>query len=415
MVNFVQEEVGIMNNRYLSWFKYFVVLDCLLKWLAMYTGIRNGVISVIAILFFYCICLVGGRLTLKIDKKDTLIIMYMCYNVLLLLVACIKGYSFELLFSEICNTFVPMFAYWIGKNMERKQAVQYENAVILVAIVLLVSGVYYNYTLSDKYYLQFLETAYPSFHISWFSRSPRLTSFYGSVICGVFGCFTALLSFRHLVDKERKNIWRFLGTYLLGCVLAILTLQRSAMLCVALFSFVMLILLCVEKQIRSRFFIGIIFFVVVGALICGFVFSDVFEIVVKRVGEFGNAIGERVGAWGAAFDNGALSTVFGYGFATGGQRAIGISKTTVNDGNYFKIIYELGLLGLFLFILLIASVLKKGYREKKIIYMIFVCSSLTQMIGSNILTFYSTATLFWYVVGRIMHKENGDNREKCTE
>lgn len=144
-------------------------------------------------------------------------------------------------------------------------------------------------------------------------------------------------------------------------------------------------------------------FVAVFIFILWALYPKAFQAMLVRFQQVNSVISERSHGWLNAFSNGFWEMIYGAGFATGGQRAIGFSATTVNDGNYFKIIYDLGIIGLLLWIGQVASIVRRSVHLAQFPYFVAVIGFMIQMIGSNLLTFYSTALLFWYCIGRLVN------------
>lgn len=400
-----------LNNeeKIMGYLPVYLIVDMFLKWIAMYTGIRNGVISAI-ILAAYTFCIfVHRNFRIKVDGSITkAIVAYIIYNFCLAIVSYMKGYTISLLLSEASNTIAPMIVFFIAKNLSNNQSNTFERTELIVATVLLVSGLYYNVTMNDPYYISFLRQSNNNFDLSWFSAAPRLTSFYGSVVCGNIGCVVAIISFLNIEKENRKQFWI---PYLIGALLALLTLQRSAMVAVLLMSLVLVIHFLRIRKLKIRFIVIAVVVISLVIIILQSRYPVMFEALIARFGQVNRAVSERNQGWENAFSNGLFATIFGYGFGTGGQRAIGISLTTVNDGNYYKIIYDVGIVGLFIFGILVYNLLKKGITEKKIVYVAVILCFLFQMIGSNLLTFGSTALLFWYAAGRIARNTNDEREE----
>lgn len=401
------------SARIMGYLPVYLVVDMILKWIAMYTGIRNGVISAI-ILFGYTMVIFAKRnFSLKLDGMITkAVAVYVIDNMVLALVSYVKGYPLSLLLSEASNTLVPMVVFFIAKNITFEQAKDFEKTEFFVAIVLLVSGMYYNITLNDPYYIEFLRISNKGFALWWFSAAPRLTSFYGSVICGTVGCVVAILAFRNIDESNKRLFW---FPYLVGVLLAILTLQRSAMVAIIMISGYLIFYFIQTNKLRPQFLVvaGLLFLAAV--IFLRLRYPVVLDAVIRRFGQVKNAIGERNNGWLNAFSNGPLAVLGGFGFGTGGQRAIGITEATVNDGNYFKIIFDLGIVGLSIFVFIVYQILKKGIKEKKTAYVAVIVCFLFQMIGSNLLTFGSTAVLFWYAAGRIVCNERQSQRTEDME
>lgn len=392
-----------IGYRYLNIFQYYAIICMFLKWMAMYRDIRNGVIVALFIFLFACIMLIKDKFIINISgKTDIAIIYFVIYNSALAIISYFRGYSISLIFSEAANTLVPIMLYFIAIKFDENQARKFEIIILLSGIVVLITGVYYNIGLNDPYYLKFISENNPNFSLHGFMIYPRLNSFFGSVVCGTWGCVGTCLSFRLLNRGEKIKFWIF---FISNFLLSLLTLQRSAMICVIVMTFV-LVINGMKKGYLSKFVpIGLALLLIGTGFIISIKMPNVYFAIFQRVNSISSAVSERNSGWNNAFSNGIVSTIIGYGFGTGGQRAIGLSLSTVNDGNYFKMIYECGVIGILIFIIIIYRTLKRiKYYKVDIVYIVALVSCLFQMIGSNILTFQFTASLFWYVLGRINGK-----------
>jgi len=69
------------------------------------------------------------------------------------------------------------------------------------------------------------------------------------------------------------------------------------------------------------------------------------------------------------------------------------------DGNYFRILGELGLYGFVVFILLLGTAIVRGLFHVNIFYGLALMVFSLQAIGSNVFDFYYTSFLFWFLVG----------------
>ena len=393
-----------MNNNFFVWAIWlYVPLSILLKWANMYTGIQNGLFVAVYLLILGGICLARTNFkALGNNGTEKLIGLYFIYNILSALITLNKGYSFSIVSSEIANSLVPIILFYLGEVLSEKEASIFEEIVMFSGIFITIIGLYYNNSLDDPYYIDFLYASQPNFSLHGFTVFPRLCAMLGSVECSTFGFVCVGLSFAKLVKGQYHKFFLF---FLSGGLMVFLTLQRGAIACVV---FEILICFIYIKNKRSTIFFLIILLFVVFA--CFFIlqtyFIDVFESISYRMFLFDSAVSERSDGWMNAFNNGTMALLFGSGLATGGQRAIGISAATVNDGNYFKIIYDCGLTGLLLlFFILFSVVRKKSFLHY---YSILIFCFMLQMIGSNVMTFQFTASFFWYVLGRLVSVNNNN-------
>lgn len=397
----------ISRERVLDCYKYIFILDILLKWIAMYTGIKNGMISGGVYLIYIIFILITSGYIIPVSNVEKGIIIYLLYSFTLSIITIGRGYPVNMLLSEIVNSLLPIVAFSVGKKISNEQANTFEKYFFIASLGILISGLYYNITLSDRYYIKYLGEYNPNFYLENFVKSPRLTSFVGSVVCGVYGCAITAFSFSRL--QNRDNVL-FILMCISGNAMAFLSFQRSALLGVIFVDFLLLIYSLRHKILNYRLFL----LVAISALaIIVFISSKYPTIIIAlfdRFAKLSSAVGERAGGWKNAFSHGIVASIFGYGFGTGGQRAIGLSNVTVNDGQYFSMIYDIGLIGfnIFLFII-VSSLIKSIYRKKKYVYLIAILCFMFQMMGSNLLRSFQTAVVFWYYLGRLNNSNLEEN------
>lgn len=395
----MQNRVNISEReKYLNFFIYFVFFDIILKWVAMYTGIRNGVISSIILMAYIGFIIVATHHNVFSTKVIRTIDLYIFYNFLMAIVAWGRGYSIGILLSEAMHSLGAIFAFFAGYYFTDKQAEKFENIFCWATLIILVAGIYYNLTLSDPYYIAYLYEYHPNFYLANFYSSPRLTSFIGSVVCGTYGCVSTCFAFSFLERGQIKKFWIF---SIVGALSAFLSLQRSAIVGELFVFFVLLIRFIKHRQIKARYIVALLILIVFGVMAIQHFNPNYFVTLFGRLDKLTSAVSERAEYWSSAFSHGIIGTIFGYGFATGGQRAIGISSVTINDGNYFMIIYDIGLVGLCILLTIIAYSIMNGIKSKKKVYLIGLLCFMFQMIGSNLLIGYQTAFYFWYFLGRL--------------
>ena len=391
-------KMRISKNSLLGLFKYYGIITFILSWIAMYTGIRNGVIITVLIstLLLFLFILNSGEM-ICIDAHTIVVVLYISYNLIMVIVALVRGYHYSIIFSEVANTIVPIFVYFIGKQLAHKQAREFENYFCVMSLIILVVGLIYNIRLDDPYYIEFLARSNPGFTLLGFKTFPRINSVLGSVICGTWGCIGICFSYRNLIENRKKQFWILYG---INVALAILSLQRSAMICAIIFSLYFLFRAIKQGKLSIGVPVVVIIAVIVIVCIIFISYNALLSAIMERFFSIDSAVSERSNTWKYAFENGFIATLFGVGVGTGGQRAIGVSNNTINDGNYFKIIYEIGIIGIVLLSVIIYSSARKCNDEEGKIYSVAIYIYLLQMLGSNTLTFQVTAIMFWYIIGR---------------
>lgn len=391
-----------IDNKILA--HYFLIVF-VLNMMAVYLGLRNGVILAVLIVISLSLGMVKGNKKIRIYKSEVLILVFVIYNVISMLLSIGTGFSMSAIISEFSNTILPItFVYFILK-LDTKNLRKLENGIIILIFLALVTGIYLNRTLatqSDVKYIEFLSRTYPNFYVSVFLQRPRLTSYFGSVILGTVSLAGIAIAYKRL--SEDRSVFSFLVIFILSSVMCFLTLQRSAYLGYIIMNLIIGVTMINKRKISLSNLFYIVVSLLVIVAVTQIVIPDFISNIIERFSDFGGAISERDDSWLVAFEGNYIQLLFGNGFATGGQRAIGISDFTINDGNYFKIIYELGFMGLIIFISMIISIFRRAYKNFNInyIYLSLSIAILIQGIGSNVFTFMINAIVFWISIGMIL-------------
>ena len=84
-----------------------------------------------------------------------------------------------------------------------------------------------------------------------------------------------------------------------------------------------------------------------------------------------------------------------------GHKAVEYSDIYIPDGNYFRMIAEIGIIGVLLFFIIILKALYNGFSNIKTHYIqlaivIMVCM---MSVGSDMFSFQLIAPIFWYSIG----------------
>ena len=137
-------------------------------------------------------------------------------------------------------------------------------------------------------------------------------------------------------------------------------------------------------------------------------FDIVSEMVSNRFGQmnFIDALNDRTGQFQSFSRTTPLSLIFGLGLGSCSGIAGAFGLDAVFDSEFPKIFYELGLIGILLFLLLIIPTVVRGIRYFRYMHMelLIVLFFLVAGIGSDSLTFFLFDVIFWYTLGRIWNK-----------
>ena len=286
--------------------------------------------------------------------------------------------------------------YFIGR-IDRKDDKFYKMTWFALVLCFLL-GFYYQVTLPESYRESMAKLdntggTDPASFILYFR------SLLGITATGSLAAIGVLLSLANLSKSKAKK-----GKIaLVICFLAlILTFRRSA-LYVGVFAFLWINYLTFFKLRRSKWQL-FLFEVLMLAVMIFFINSfdpDFLNSLSDRFGALSEAIDERNGNWFEGLSH-AKNIFMGDGLGRFGHKAALFTDDVIPDGNYFRIIAELGIFGIIIFGSLIMVAFKRGFSSLKSNYLeigiiIMVC---LQAVGSDIFSFQLVAPIFWFAIGR---------------
>ena len=268
---------------------------------------------------------------------------------------------------------------------------------------MIIIGIYFNINLNE-YYIRYLSNIYPGFYLEIFLISPRLASFVGSVAIGTLSCVSVVFSFRKL-SRDRNFLLFYIGVVVAGMG-AVLSMQRSAWIFLAV-TLVFMAIHTYRIRVLSKYHVTALVLIMLAlVIIFGYIYPETYDQILERGQTFTSAVSERSIGWKNIYKNGWL-LITGIGLGTGGHRALSYSNLIIADGNYHKMLFDIGIIGTGLFAIIAFLTIKTGFKNIRILapYNVIVLGILFQAIGSNILTFQMTAPIFWYSIGCIISFE----------
>ena len=224
-------------------------------------------------------------------------------------------------------------------------------------------------------------------------------SFLGLTATGSLSAITVLLSFNILYKSKFKK-----GKIMLViCLIALVLTFRRAALYTGIFAFLWVNYSVLFKLKGSKliFFLTQFFFLLLGYFVILSYNPELLNDLILRLYSFSDAIDERSGSWidGLSITQSVLT---GDGLGRYGHKAVEYSDIYIPDGNYFRMLAEIGVIGFLLFFAIIFKSLYNGFDNFKNNYIelgiiIIVCM---QAVGSDIFGFQLVAPVFWYSIGR---------------
>jgi len=359
--------------------------------------IRPGVIFSLMALIIWSSFIYRGHLCFK--RENILFLVYLMITIFSgINYLLIQGIDSKIFFYGIQFLVLPMALYLSGMISAKR-----ENDSILKKIILsnaiIISGGLILYFLSPGFFINFLhQFAGPNFSLTYYKLYPRLTSIFANATsAGTVSAVSIPLIFM-FYNKYKFNFIYFLGLLSLFLLGVFLSMQRSAWVAsvFALIISYIIFMLYQEKKIKTN--VKLLFFVVIVVII-------IFLIPLKQ----GNVMSFALERFYSIFNTDVTNRwrygirifeqyPFGIGVGRASHTAIQFGFKGVADGNYFRILSELGILGILSFLLLSTESLINSFKYNPYLFAA-ICVYLIQAVASNIIDFAYTGSIFWFIIG----------------
>lgn len=367
------------------------------------SGVLMGVYFILVVV--YVVFLRGY----SFKKFDFIALFFLMYNLVASIVSIGNGNSINSSFGELSSGILPIALFFIGRSCSQKNEKTIIKLFFVGAIFSFFVG-YYFYIFRPAIYYDFLKIQDVNFYVEKFTTTPRFTSFFSGTTTGCFACIVFSYIVSRLFCKNKKSTIIFLLLMIfVSAGAAILSLERVAWLCLILVAISYALFL--SKHKLRNFLLLLVSFVV--TLLFAFRFFDFESIFIWRIETSSEIFSERSSNWFAVFEQSPVTLLFGNGLGIAGHRSVNQFK--IHDGNYFKMIYEIGLIGFSCFILVtiyaIITGIKKYNKTKNISYAFYlsvIFILLVHAIGSSAFTFQTPMALFWFAVGSLLKKAEND-------
>lgn len=364
-------------------------------------NIRVGVICAIIMMLVVVDYMIrnGGIVQKTFNSTSLFVIFYVIYNLLAILMGVLNGYSASVGVAEFSNGLLPIIFYFIALEMDKTEEMNFVKSFINVCLFLVLVGIFM-YIVKPNIYFSYMQRSIAYFHMSTYLAFPRMHSFVGSVVVGSIACMGLAFQMNALITGI--SVHRSVLLCIIFLIGIVLTMQRSAWVFAVM---IFLIMIIYAFNIRSGSFKYIIIYgimVIVIASVMVPLYPKLIDMIISRVLSMTTAVQERNSNWDYALQQG-IGTLVGHGLGTIGHRTMYITDISILDGNYFKMIYEIGLIGTTVFIGIMLSIVIKGLKNfrRSAVYLCIVIGILFQAIGSNVLCFQLVVPMFWFAVGRI--------------
>ncbi len=370
---------------------YVIILFVVLTQLYFIPSIRLGVVTSVIILFILNNT-INRQDLLRNTNINKLVLAYIFYNSFSILLYIFSAIPLSVFFAEWSNSILPIFFFYLSSK-EKTESFRFYNLTLIVLIISFIIGFYLWMNKSEEYKLFMETTEGPGTSLDFFQ------SLYGLTATGAFGVIGFLIS-SSLVLRSKGIEGKIMMT--LCFVATLLTFRRGSMFSL-FFATVFLHYIAYLKFnfLKKRYFIIEILFIYMLFKFFLSDYQDILESLLERSSEVSKALGERSFAWTEAFQD--LTFIFGKGLGAVGHKSIGFSNVLIADGNYFKMIAEIGIFGTLIFFLILISSIWIGFKDlrNKYLDLGIIFSMCLIGVGSNIFTYQSIVPIFWYAIGRL--------------
>lgn len=362
-----------------------------------YESIRPGVLAS-AFIIMLSLTVVPSNAT----RLELLINLYVFYNIFGILLNFQNDIPLRIGFEEFSSSALPVMFFFIARRFG-SQSEKFYQSFLFACFLCYGTGMFW-YLELPPYYVEYLTRLQLRFSIDGYLLDKRFFSFLGSTSIGLFAPISALVAF-YLLFVTRQ--FRYLAMALLSVVISLLSYHRA--------SYVMILFVMIFvhiKFLKNRFSAIIVGWelVFLAAVVISLDSSGIgtLEDIRTVFVRLDSAVSSRSDQWLTVTRLG-LRIVFGNGLGSMSHRAVEYSTALVNDGGYFKLLGELGLVGFGLFLLVLLATANIIFNKRCLgsvsLEACIILLFLIQSIGSNGLFFQDSAPLFWIAIGFISSRE----------
>lgn len=360
------------------------------------------------------IIIVGFRMLIRNFTKMRLFTLFFFLSIFSVVAYLYNDRPFELYAYEILYYVVPMLMFYVGidkgDNSDRFFKSIFISWMICFAIGLylyIARPIWYQEAFTINYNSAWFRDAY--YDTNQIFAHMRFASFFFNPYTTQYFCIYLLPYSLSLLlksdDKFNRYCYLFSSLFLLA--IAMLSMQRAAIFDCLLITIVFLYYSFSRGRKASYLlFVGVIIGVIVVLSLAGSI--------------IGEQVGERLlqmnldDAFNESRVDQNVSTLsiwhhylFGEGIGAAGGEARRFGYIGITDGNYTKILVEQGIVGSFLFILLLILSFFRAFKNFK--YLSVECcivgGMMVAFVGSSALIMSMWCPPFWYALGRIWNKE----------
>ncbi len=388
------------SNRLFNW--YYVILFAAYFVFVFSPDMRVGVVASVVTLAVF---LLG--MPYRVGPKDWAVSLLFVWAAVSMIPALLgEAASFSVISSKFMSAYFPIAFYYMSKKfLLRPCRKDFFHYFMIAAVFCFAVGLWW-YVTEPDYYITHLQRTVANFTEVEYHKDLRFSSFLGSIGIGMVSVIGMIVSLTRFIQTKRRN--HILGVIIMA-VMCILSMQRSAYI---LFAFFFVLILAINKRIKGKvlvIFLALLVLLVILAVFFSFVYPELFDQIFSRVLDinFESMFLSRTDQWAQLPGLGiGLITGRGVGSFTQGSN----SAVNINDGAFFNIIGEIGIIGFLLFAAAVVSMISIYLKNRRKTYTHRICflivlAFLLNAIGSNGLLYMDMSPLFWISMGCLSLKE----------
>lgn len=364
-------------------------------------------ISILLVLFFFKEILLNCPRN-TIFKVFSVYYMYVIFSGILYLV---NGVSAKCYINELFNSIPAMFFVYAGMA-EKRMTLHFYNVFLIYCTISMSIGLMLFFFPTEWFvarHLELIDNA--DVNAKYLLENMRFSSYIGDTYeVDMFAMIALGISLFTYYSCNKKALVLNLIFILVNFLAAIMTQQRVAMASATL---ALLFGICYgikrRKTKRSLIIVNIIVILIISISSAVLLLTDRGEQIQLLINErienmsVSQAIKDRSVQHDLIYKYWSMP-ITGHGAGAGGATAYNEGYHGVTDAGYYELLYENGIAGTLLFLIIIGSTLLRCTKHLRYYFTEFVviCFVLIAMLGSNTLTLgYMTIFPFWYCIGRV--------------
>ena len=399
-----------INSIKLTTINYYYSITVLIYFCAIYLPfIRVGL--AMSLIMGYGIFILYKNKKLNLRKGlDVLVLIYLVYNLLTIFFYLFSEIPLSVFFREFSNSILPIIPFYFFGRLN------YDNSFFKITSYSIAGcfavGFYYQLSLPMNY-MERLHVMEGS------GKNPlgylNYRTFLGVTATGSLGAISMFLLF----NSSLKDNSKFAKIFFVICTLGVILSFRRAALYSSCFAIIFLNIFLLLKSKRRFFKLFIYEFLIMGLVIYWTIntYPEFLSSLLERFNSLSSAIAERSDSWFEGLSN-TTSIITGDGLGKYGHKVVEFSDLSIPDGNYFRMIAEIGILGFLIFVSIISTAIYKGFLKIRTHYvqLIVIFIICLQSVGSDLFSFQLVAPIFWYSIGACnkLHHPPGKKELKQT-